>query len=154
MSSSQTIRRRTLRVDALLCTITSQTYWTTWGTLLRTSRSATGRSTHVNAPAQMVLDETVRMDESSLEKLTTEQTYHRIYSMYHSPPRHCASCEQIYGQYLAKAVEAAAQASNLSVDLYLSAELNISPRPLKRSTKPRPIPREYVTCFGPQANPP
>lgn len=111
------------------------------------------RSTHVNAPAQMVLDETVRMDERSLEKLTTEQTYHRIYSMYHSPPRHCASCEQIYGQYLAKAVEAAAQASNLSVDLYLSAELNISPRPLKRSTKPRPIPREYVTCFGPQANP-
>ncbi|EFO64024.1 Hypothetical protein GLP15_4204 [Giardia lamblia P15] len=111
------------------------------------------RSIHINAPASMILDETVHMDENSLRKLTTEQTFHRIHSMYHSLPKHCASCEQIYGQYLTKAIEVADQISNLPADLYISTELNVSSRPLKKNAKPKPISKEYVTCFGPQANP-
>lgn len=111
------------------------------------------KSMHPHTPVQMVLDESVHMNEDSVRKMTKEKTYSRIYNMYHSTPKHCVSCEQIYSQYLVRAIEAAVQTSNLPADLYTSTELNVAPRTSKKSTKPKNVSKEYVTCFGPQANP-
>lgn len=111
------------------------------------------RSIRVNTPTQITLDESVHMDEESLRKLSKEQTYARICSMYCSMPKICSSCEQVYGLYLMRAIQSATQTSNLPGDLYTSVELDIFPRQLKKNTKPKHIPKEYVTCFGPHANP-
>lgn len=110
-------------------------------------------STRVTAPAQMVLDEAIHMDEESIRKLSKEQTHSRIHSMYHSAPKMCAACEQIYSLYLARAIESATQTSNLPADLYTSGKLDVMPRQTKKNTKPKHVPKEYVACFGPQANP-